>query len=256
MSGTITSTPSPQARVDTSELDHMLLNERTSTGTQDKAVFDSAAIANLIDLLRSSAPKPQPTPTPTPEPAPPAPPAPPALKLDGNTVDTGRYTISASKDEAGTVNIYDKTTNTWAKAFGDPHLLTSDGDRAGFQREALVIHLKDNTDVTIDPTALNGGVATIADVHVARGDQDIAFSNFLGADPIKVANGPRYTPPALGTLQISLGDDGRLDRLFVADQTKGGEKVELASKEQEQDLDRIALPLLYTNNDNGSDNGM
>ena len=63
---------------------------------------------------------------------------PQGLTRQGNSIDTGRYRISVRRGE---VKIYDKQTNTWVRAWGDPHLHTSDGDKAQFHKDNLTIDL-------------------------------------------------------------------------------------------------------------------
>ena len=74
------------------------------------------------------------------------------MTVEGNKVDTGRYTVEASKEDGGTVKVFDKQTNTFVKAFGDPHVETSDGDKMGFNKNGLSIKLPDGTNVHMKPT--------------------------------------------------------------------------------------------------------
>lgn len=92
-----------------------------------------------------------------------------------DTIDTGRYLISAKEGE---LKIYDKETNTWVKAFGDPHLHTSDGDKAQFH-ENLTIDLEDGTKITIQPTPKDAaGVAWLDKVAVTKGTQAVVMTGF------------------------------------------------------------------------------
>jgi Domain of Unknown Function (DUF1521) len=68
-----------------------------------------------------------------------------------NTVDTGRYLISASGDRDGELKVYDKYTGQYVTAWGDPHLDTSDGDKATFNK-TFTLNLPDGTKVTINTT--------------------------------------------------------------------------------------------------------
>jgi hypothetical protein len=68
-----------------------------------------------------------------------------------NTVDTGRYLISASGDREGELKVYDKDTGQWVEAWGDPHLETSDGDTGDFSKR-FTLNLKDGTKITLIPT--------------------------------------------------------------------------------------------------------
>jgi hypothetical protein len=92
-----------------------------------------------------------------------------------DTVDTGRYLISAQEGE---VKIYDKKTNTWVQAQGDPHLSTSDGDRAQFQKN-LTIDLPDGSEVKIKTTPQDSnGVSYIDKVAVLKGDEAVVMTGF------------------------------------------------------------------------------
>ncbi|MEZ6196750.1 MAG: DUF1521 domain-containing protein [Planctomycetota bacterium] len=106
-----------------------------------------------------------------------------ALKRNGNTIDTGRYDVTIVKDE---VKIFDKDTNTWVKAWGDPHLNTSDGDATHFHYDNLTIDLPDGTKVTISPTEVNAnGVSWVDKVAIMKGDQAIVVENVHGSGAIQ-----------------------------------------------------------------------
>jgi hypothetical protein len=97
-----------------------------------------------------------------------------------DTVDTGRYLISAQE---GQVKIYDKQTNTWVQAQGDPHLSTSDGDRAQFQKN-LTIDLPDGTEVKIKTTPQDSnGVSYIDKVAVLKGEEAVVMTGFHDGQP-------------------------------------------------------------------------
>ena len=70
------------------------------------------------------------------------------LATAGNVIRTGRYDITVSKGE---VKVYDRQTKTWVRAWGDPHLHTSDGDKAQFHKDNVTLDLPDGTKVTIRP---------------------------------------------------------------------------------------------------------
>src|SRR5262249_10642241 len=55
------------------------------------------------------------------------------LSVDGNSVNTGGYTIKASTDNGGTLQVTDNTTGKNFKVWGDPHISTDDGDSTDFQ---------------------------------------------------------------------------------------------------------------------------
>nr|WP_298797131.1 DUF1521 domain-containing protein [uncultured Acetobacter sp.] len=93
--------------------------------------------------------------------------APTDLQVSGNTIDTGRYLITASNTyttgsaynyystDDGCVRVYDKQTDTYVQVFGDPHIETSNETHGEFKQDGLVIDLADGTQVQVQPTALN-----------------------------------------------------------------------------------------------------
>ena len=85
-------------------------------------------------------------------------------------MDTGRYLIQADEDK---VRVYDKTTDTWLEAWGDPHLKTGDGDKAQFH-ENITIDLKDGTKMTIKTTPKDAnGIAWIDSVAITKGEEAV-----------------------------------------------------------------------------------
>lgn len=89
---------------------------------------------------------------------------------NGNTIDTGRYEIKSTKDHE--LWIKDKTDGNWVKLWGDPHGVTSDGDRFQFHEDNLTFELADGTKVTVLPTEKNAnGKAYLDQVHVMKGDE-------------------------------------------------------------------------------------
>jgi len=110
------------------------------------------------------------------------------LRTDGRQyIDTGRYLISVKEGE---VKIYDKKTRTWVRAWGDPHLHTSDGDKAQFQKNNLTIDLEDGTKITIKVTEPNrNGVSRIDAVAVMKGSQAVVVEGLSDGKPgVKVGN--------------------------------------------------------------------
>jgi hypothetical protein len=101
-------------------------------------------------------------------------------------VDTGRYLISGGENE---LKIYDKQTNTWVKAHGDPHLITSDGDKGQFH-ENLTLDLPDGTKVTIKTTPKDAnGIALIDAVAIMKGSEAVVMAGFSDAKPgVQVGN--------------------------------------------------------------------
>jgi hypothetical protein len=100
----------------------------------------------------------------------------PGLSTNGkDCVDTGRYLISAHEGE---VKCYDKQTNTWVECKGDPHLSTSDGDKAQFQKN-LTIDLPDGTELKIKTTPQDkNGVSFIDSVAVLKGEEAVVMTGF------------------------------------------------------------------------------
>lgn len=95
-------------------------------------------------------------------------------QIDENTIDTGRYEIIAKEGE---VIIRDRHTNTEVKAWGDPHLITSDGDKAQFHKENLTLDLEDGTKITIKVTDTDDqGIALLDKVAVMKGNDAMVIS--------------------------------------------------------------------------------
>ena len=93
------------------------------------------------------------------------------LSRRGNVIRTGRYDVHVWKDKG---RVYDRHTNTWTEAWGDPHLKTSDGDKAKFHRKNLTMHLQDGSKLTIDVTPLQkNGTSWIDNVSVMKNGRAI-----------------------------------------------------------------------------------
>ena len=101
------------------------------------------------------------------------------FKVNGNTVDTGRYCITASNEESGRLEVTDKQTGKKFKVWGDPHIQTGDGDKTDFQKKAATFELPDGTKITIDPTD-GEGATYIEKVAITRGDQAVEMTGFRG----------------------------------------------------------------------------
>ena len=114
------------------------------------------------------------------------------LTVSGDTIDTGRYVIIGSNGYTrpndsiaagdGMVSIMDKTTNSFVDVYGDPHVYTSDGDRAEFQKNGLEIDLADGTQVQFKPTAETNGFSHIDSLAVTKSGQTVVESGFYSAD--------------------------------------------------------------------------
>lgn len=113
--------------------------------------------------------------------------------VSGNTVDTGRYLVTASNDyqrpdsygggtaDDGSVRVFDKQSGTVVQVFGDPHVATSAGDRADFQQDGLVLDLADGTQLQFQPTQMDRGSAHIAAVSVTKDGETSFITGLYGA---------------------------------------------------------------------------
>jgi len=114
------------------------------------------------------------------------------LSVSGNTIDTGRYVITGSNDYTrpndgmaagdGMVSIMDKATNSFVDVYGDPHVYTSAGDLAEFQKNGLEIDLADGTQVQFKPTAQTNGFSHVDEMAVTKDSQTVVESGFYSAD--------------------------------------------------------------------------
>ncbi|MCA9323104.1 MAG: DUF1521 domain-containing protein [Planctomycetes bacterium] len=104
----------------------------------------------------------------------------PKLNRDGNTIRTPRYDIVVTPDK---VRVFDRETETWFEAWGDPHIGTSDdGNRlTDFSTGNVTVDLADGTKITIIPTAVNeNGVSWVDKVAVMIGDEAVLVENIHG----------------------------------------------------------------------------
>ena len=145
----------------------------------------------------------------------------PGLTVNGNSVDTGEYTITAGTGDDGSLTITNNQTGQSVEVWGDPHIKVNGQDTADFQQDDVNIQLQDGTVVHIQPTATNSdGVAHIAQVSITKGDQAVTmggtgsdgFSD--GVNTSSVMNGDAayqsslYDTPT--ATDITLGADGNL----------------------------------------------
>ena len=142
-----------------------------------------------------------------------------------NVYRTDRYDIHVRADE---VQIFDRQSGEWVKVWGDPHVVTSDGDKAGFQEGNVTLDLPDGTKVTVVPTEQGAnGTAFVDKVIITNGT--------AGAEVTGVhdSSGPRFgnvgndargldSRYADGTV---LHADQGIDDLFYLD--AGGKRTEL-----------------------------
>lgn len=86
------------------------------------------------------------------------------VKVGPNTYQTHRYRIEVKK---GQVQVFDLKTKTHVKAWGDPHLHTSDGDKMQFHRDNVTLDLEDGTKITLKPTKPDArGISLVDGVQI------------------------------------------------------------------------------------------
>ena len=170
----------------------------------------------------------------------------PSLSVNGNSVNTGMYTISGSTNDDGSLTITNNQTGQSTEVWGDPHVKVNGQDTADFQKDGLNITLQDGTTVHIDPTAVNSnGVAHIGQVSITKGDQAVVMGGTGGANGFEggvqtsgVMNGEAaaqnamYNSPTASN--VTLGADGNL----YYDNANGSMGAEItATGGKETDLD-------------------
>jgi len=107
-------------------------------------------------------------------------------KKNNNLIATPRYDVHVEK---GSVKIFDRETKTWVRAWGDPHLHTSDGDKAQFHKDNLTIELQDGTKVTIVPTKPDAnGISLVDQVAVMNGRQGVVSTGISSNAGPKTGN--------------------------------------------------------------------
>ena len=143
------------------------------------------------------------------------------LTVDGNTVNTGRYTIAGSTDASGTLTVTDNKTGESFKVWGDPHITTDKGDAADFQHAPATFDLPDGTQVTVNPTN-NSGVNTINDVTITKGNDAVTMTGFQQGNLQTQAHpGEGYLYDAFtphGT--VLTADHGNIDQLDLPNGTQ------------------------------------
>jgi len=90
------------------------------------------------------------------------------LKVSGDTIDAGRYSIAASKNDDGSLTVTDKQTGKSFEVFGDPHIKVDGKDTADFQKDNLNIQLQDGTVIHMQPDEAKNGVSHLDQVSVTR----------------------------------------------------------------------------------------
>lgn len=134
-----------------------------------------------------------------------------------NTVDTGRYLITASKDRDGSLTIHDKETGEDLVIWGDPHVEADGKHVADFQKDNLSIQLQDGTTIYLKPTDQNSnGKAWLDQVAITKGDDAVTMSGFHEGSlhtSAAVDGNAEYAESLFDTPDINnvtLGDDGDL----------------------------------------------
>ncbi len=142
------------------------------------------------------------------------------LTVNGNTVNTGRYTISASTDESGMLTVTDNVTGESFKVWGDPHITTDKGDTTQFQHAPVTFDLPDGTEITVDPTD-NPGVNYINNVTITKGNDAVEMTGFQSGNlQTQALPGEGYYLDATtpdGT--VLTAHDGNIDQLELPNGT-------------------------------------
>jgi len=138
-----------------------------------------------------------------------------------NTVDTGRYTIHASKDDGGTLTVTDNTTGENFKIWGDPHIETGDGDKTDFMHQPATFMLPDDTKVTVTPTQ-GDGATYIDNVTITRGNDAAQIGGVHDGNLHTVAlrDEGRYLDNATPDGTVLQTKGGHIDDLVLANGTE------------------------------------
>jgi hypothetical protein len=141
------------------------------------------------------------------------------LTVSGNTVNTGRYTITASTDGGGTLTVTDNTNGESFKVWGDPHITTDKGDTTSFQHAPATFQLPDGTEITVDPTH-NSGVNFIDNVTITKSNDAVKMTGFQGNLQTQALPGEGYYLDATtpdGT--VLTAENGNIDQLELPNGT-------------------------------------
>jgi len=142
-----------------------------------------------------------------------------SLTVDGNTVNTGRYTITASNCDDGSLTVRDNTNGESFKVWGDPHISTDKGDKTDFQHQPATILLDDGTKITIDPTK-NSGVNYINNVTITKGNDAVEIGGFRGNLQTQALPGEgHYLDDATPDGTVLRPVNGNIDQLQLPDGT-------------------------------------
>lgn len=155
------------------------------------------------------------------------------LSVNGNTVNTGRYTIAASTDNSGTLTVTDNCTGETFKVWGDPHISTGSGGTADFQHAPATFKLPDGTEITVDPTN-NPGVNTINNVTITKGNDAVTMTGFKGGN-IQTTNLPGegyYLDATTPDGTVLTAENGNINDLMLANGTEIGDGKNVGNIDQ------------------------
>ena len=126
----------------------------------------------------------------------------------GTVYHVGDYKVRVTKDR---VVVTDKTTGEKFTVHGDPHVLTSDGDKGQFHEDNLTLDLRGGVKITIKPTEKDAnGLAWVDEVAIMDGDRATVVTN--------VHQSPKYgsvASDAAASVDL-LHDDGTVLQAFGA----------------------------------------
>lgn len=96
-----------------------------------------------------------------------------SMRREGNSYFAGPYKIDISQD---TVTVTDTRTGKTVKVWGDPHVVTGDGDRGEFHKGNMTLDLAEGVKITIKPTPEANGTAYVDQVAIMQGDKGTIVS--------------------------------------------------------------------------------
>ena len=144
-----------------------------------------------------------------------------SVDSSNNTVNTGRYTIKASTDNAGTLTVTDNCTGKSFKVWGDPHIQTDNGGTADFQHAPATFKLPDGTEITVNPTD-NPGVNTIKNVTITKGNDAATITGFQGGH-LQTQHLPgegRFLDATTPDGTVLTTENGQIDELMLPNGTE------------------------------------
>ena len=143
-----------------------------------------------------------------------------SLTVNGNTVNTGRYTIMASNSNDGSLSVRDNINGESFNVWGDPHITTDKGDSTSFQHAPATFLLPDGTKITVDPTQGNGDANYINNVTITKGNDAVEMAGFRGNLQTQALPGEgNYLDNATPDGTVITTVNGNLDQLQLPDGT-------------------------------------